>query len=133
MPYFEDLSEYVYGKENESNLVNIGWLDSKHPFKTGEVEPETALRVAKLCKNPVSRMRGRQRCWMCSEYPIREPFGGDGSVLTLGDAEIRISGRNKVYACPTLIYQYIVKHEYQPPEEFLEAVRFMEEISPHNL
>jgi hypothetical protein len=47
----------------------------------------------------------------------------DRKTVTLGDAEIRVPGEGKAYACPTLIYHYIVKHGYLPPDEFLEAVR----------
>ena len=123
MPYFEDLSGYVYRKVEQSNVVNIGWLDSNHPFRSGEVEHKVVLRIAELCRNPVNRTRGFERCWMCSAYPIREPVCDSELTPTLGDAEIQVQGRNKVYACPTLIYHYIVKHKYRPPEEFLEAVK----------
>ncbi len=123
MSYFEDLSEYVYTKNSRAGLVNIGWLDSKHAFETGQVDPEIVLRIAELCRNPVNRMRGYHRCEMCTEHPVMVSIGKNGQVLTLGDAEIHISGRNKVYACPTLIYHYILRHKYKPPEEFLDAVK----------
>ena len=42
---------------------------------------------------------------------------------TLGSAEIRVlGGGGKVYAAPNLIYHYVAKHKYRPPEEFIEAV-----------
>ncbi len=131
MPYFEDLSKYVYTEKSGAGLVNIGWLDSIHPFNTGEVDPEIALRIADLCRNPVNRMRGYHKCEMCSEYPVRESTGNKEEAITLGDAEIHIPGQNKVYACPTLIYHYIVRHKYKPPEEFLDAVRFAGQTSQH--
>ncbi len=130
MPYFEDLSKYVYTKNSRADLVNIGWLDSIHPFNTGDVAPEILLGIADRCRNPVNRMRGWHQCEMCAEYPVREAIGKDGQLLALGDAEIHIAGRNKVYACPTLIYHYVVRHKYQPPEEFLDAVRLAGQSSP---
>lgn len=129
MPYFEDLSEYTYSKGNTSGLVNIGWLDSNHTFNTGEVDVELALTIAELCRNPVNRTRGYQHCWACTEFPIQEPIGRGGQILTLGDAEIHIAGSNKVYVCPTLIYHYIARHKYKPPQEFLNSVRFVEQKS----
>lgn len=44
-------------------------------------------------------------------------------TIALGDAEIDVTGHDKVYVCPTLIYHYILRHGYRPPAEFLEAVR----------
>ena len=42
--------------------------------------------------------------------------------LLLGNWEIWIPGPNEmVYATPALIIHYIEKHEYCPPEEFIEA------------
>jgi hypothetical protein len=123
MPYFEDLTEYIYTKNSGTGLVNVGWLDSVHPFNRGEVDQEIVLRIADLCRNPVNRMRGFHRCEMCKECPVREPVGENGQVVTLGDAEIHIQGRHTVYVCPTLIYHYIVRHKYRPPEEFVDAVR----------
>jgi hypothetical protein len=41
----------------------------------------------------------------------------------LGDAEVRVTGRDgKVYAAPNLLYHYIEKHGYKPPDEFVEAL-----------
>ena len=46
-----------------------------------------------------------------------------GEQLMLGTAEIRAYGANGVlYAAPTLIYHYVAKHHYQPPDEFIQAV-----------
>jgi len=41
----------------------------------------------------------------------------------VGSAEIRVKGDNGIeYACPDLIYHYIRKHRYLPPQEFLDAM-----------
>ena len=46
-----------------------------------------------------------------------------GERLRLGTAEICAFGANGVlYEAPTLIYHYVAKHHYQPPEEFVRAV-----------
>jgi hypothetical protein len=125
MPHYDDLTEYVYGDCSQAGLVNVGWLDSKHPFNRGRVDMEIVIKIGELCKNPVNRKRGYQKCEMCAEYPIRELAGPGGQSLTLGDGEIRVPGQAKAYASPTLIYHYILRHSYRPPEEFLEAVKSM--------
>lgn len=47
----------------------------------------------------------------------------EGRSIELGDAEIEVTGRDRIrYAAPQLIFHYIVHHEYQPPSGFVEAV-----------
>ncbi|MGC2639556.1 MAG: hypothetical protein WA294_20400 [Acidobacteriaceae bacterium] len=65
--------------------------------------------------------RGWHPCTLCREYPIRDQIGMQ--TIELGNAEIDVAGPDKVYACPALIYHYILRHGYRPPTEFLEAVR----------
>ena len=123
MAYYEDLTAYSYSHfpRHDTYLVNIGWLDVSHPFPRGEVDPVIVGRIRELCKAPVNQTRGLHRCSMCSEFPIIELI--DGETVTLGSAEIHVGGKGVTYACPTLIYHYIVKHGYLPPGEFLEAAR----------
>ena len=46
-----------------------------------------------------------------------------GRETFLGSAEIRVQGKEgKVYAAPTLIYHYVAAHDYDPPQEFVEAL-----------
>ncbi len=40
----------------------------------------------------------------------------------LGSAEIRVVYEGKTYAAPNMIYHYVVKHHYRPPDEFIQAV-----------
>jgi hypothetical protein len=42
----------------------------------------------------------------------------------LGNGEIHVSagGIYWTYSAPTLIYHYILRHQYLPPKEFLDAV-----------
>jgi hypothetical protein len=47
----------------------------------------------------------------------------DGQKLALGDAEIRVTGRDgTVYAAPSLVAHYIAEHSYRPPDGFIEAL-----------
>ena len=122
MPFYEDLSDCTDLLRRPEGSVNIGWLDLNQSFNQGFVEPAIILRIGELCRNPVNRTRGWHKCPKCQEYPIREVIGADEKLLVLGDAEIHIFGKDKVYVCPTLTYHYILKHGYAPPEEFLDAV-----------
>lgn len=124
MTYFEDLSHYTYHvfarTENGLPLVNVGWLDLRLPYRQGQVDPTIAHKIGELCQNPVNQTRGFHNCQLCREYPVKETLAGQ--KWGLGSAEVHIVGDGKVYAAPTLIYHYIVRHNYLPPEEFLVAV-----------
>jgi hypothetical protein len=49
-------------------------------------------------------------------------YGEKTHWLNIGDGEIRVIGKSAIYAAPTLIYHYVVEHQYKPPDEFIEAV-----------
>jgi hypothetical protein len=69
-------------------------------------------------------MRGWHRCDLCVDAPYPLAMEIDGVTVPLGDAEIRVRGRNgTTYAAPSLIAHYVAEHHYAPPEEFLAAVR----------
>jgi hypothetical protein len=65
---------------------------------------------------------------------VREDVLGDGVERLLGTAEIHVSGGGiywMMYAAPTLIYHYILRHDYLSPQEFLDAVdRFADVETP---
>jgi len=48
----------------------------------------------------------------------------DGKEIYLGNGSIEVSASEEgvVYHAPTLIYHYIVDHQYLPPQEFIDAV-----------
>lgn len=121
MTYYSDLSPYVYSKV-ETSTVNVGWLDSSHPFPTGKVTDEFLARLWLYCAKPVHPAKGFHECPFCVPplVPIEATRGKE--TLLLGAAEIRVLGSNKKYAAPNLVYHYIVEHEYLPPEEFIQAV-----------
>jgi hypothetical protein len=120
--HFEDLTPYEYLGNREPNTFNIGWLDEHHAFPIGETPNELQKRLLRLCIKPVNRARGWQECPFCTElYPIE--VEADGQTIALGDGEIRIEGKDhRRYAAPNLIYHYVDKHRYRPPDEFQNAV-----------
>src|SRR5262245_50176006 len=110
MAYFPDLSPYTYFP-GETDLFNIGWLDSSKPFLAGETSEEFRSKLKLLIDDPVMQTRGHHFCPVSREK--QQPAGS---------AEIRVRGWGKDYAAPELIYHYVVEHGYKPPEEFIEAV-----------
>lgn len=72
-------------------------------------------------------MRGFQECELCDlawgEWGEKHPdYGKNAKWMGIGDGEIRVIGRNVIYAAPALIYHYVVEHDYSPPPEFIDAI-----------
>ena len=133
MSYYPDLSPYTYGARLTADPhypghVNIGWLDDGIPFPTGNVSPNILARIGQLCTTPVRRYRGLHNCWWCGPGAIEEDVLADGVPKLMGYGEIHVSagGIYWVYAAPMLIYHYILRHNYLPPQEFLDAVERLE-------
>jgi hypothetical protein len=122
MAYFPDLSPYEYSS-GVAGLINIGWLCRSKPFPKGAVEPTILAKVGQLCGSPSHLTRGFHPCPWCETW-VEEDFLGDGRLRHLGNGEIHVStgGIYWTYAAPTLIYHYILRHGYRPPQEFLDAI-----------
>jgi hypothetical protein len=52
-------------------------------------------------------------CEYCSEW---------GTEVGMGNGEIWVVKGETLYIAPYLIIHYIEEHNYQPPEEFIDAV-----------
>jgi hypothetical protein len=123
MTYFRDLSPYGYHSGAiEPIALNVGWLDSEHPWTRGPVAPARIALLTRLCvEQAMNLMRGWHQCDFCEIHPVEIEFGDDR--VPIGHAEIRVHGRGGVvYAAPQLICHYVADHGYQPPTEFLEAL-----------
>ncbi len=123
MTYYPDLSPYEYGPDS-IGACNVGWLDENYPFPTGPTSTAFHERLLAHCRFEftVNHCFGIHECQFCSspEPRVKVPWGDE--QIFLGNGEIRVIGTEVVYAAPTLIYHYVVDHDYQPPEEFVEAV-----------
>lgn len=129
--YFVDLSQYAYAKAGGAPVsteilpaLSIGWLDDAHAYPQAEPSPEFVARLLDFCRTPINTMLGFHECTFCNDDPktylIIEK---DGQKIGFGHAEIWIFGPDgKTYAAPTLIYHYVTRHHYAPPEEFVQAV-----------
>ncbi len=114
MAYRVDLSTYDYVGHHDGSL-NVGWLaDQAFPdYPRGEVPEEFTARLRALVQEPMNLCRGAHVCWCGVGQGRNEYFNG----------EIRVQGENgKVYAAPVGIAHYVEVHNYQPPQEFVDAV-----------
>lgn len=112
MTYFPDLAPYVYGR-SAPGLLNVGWLDNKHPYTRGSVDARLIEKMKLLAQTPVQLCMGYHACNLCRK---RE------SASHEGNGEIRVSRESITYAAPVLIVHYIEDHGYLPPSEFLKAI-----------
>lgn len=73
--------------------------------------------------DPLHRTVMRDIPWPQDERRASVEAVRGGERLLLGTAEICAYGESGVlYAAPTLIYHYIAKHHYRPPDELVQAV-----------
>jgi len=129
--YFKDLSRY---DNSNTNVYNIGWLDSNHIFNTGDSFNYILQKLISLeNKFSTNQTRGTHECNFCDDF-----FEGDyiilGKKMFLGSAELWIPNKEKtkIYAAPDLILHYIYTHSYLPPVEFIEAVEDFDPLSDWN-
>jgi hypothetical protein len=125
MPYYADLTSYTYLPDH-SGVLNVGWLDARHPFDVCVVPALLQQRLRELAfVASVNQTSGCHRCELChGRAGVQVPFASwNGQSKTLGSAEIRVvSGTGISHACPDLIVHYVGIHNYCPPVEFLVAL-----------
>jgi len=115
--YYPDL--YLFDRDPDTRKV--GWLDAGHAYPKAVPSEELLDALWQFVKAPVCQTRGFHECELCVRSQAVEAERG-GERRLLGTAEIRTYGANGVlYAAPTLIYHYVAKHHYQPPDEFVQA------------
>ena len=92
----------------EDRVYNIGWLSPWMPFfRRGRTPAEFQERLSAFCSSPPARYvtRGMHTCGFCGRVN--------------GGNEIRVAGRDRVYAAPVLVHHYVTAHRYRPPAEFV--------------
>lgn len=118
--YFPDLSSYSYLLPWPlGSVLNVGWLDEQHPYRTGQVDLVVTEKLRWLAQeHSVRRTRGRHQCPFCAQDG-QEPI----VKRPLGMAEVWVPRAGGFFAAPELVIHYIQAHGYCPPDEFLNAVR----------
>ena len=106
--------------------IRVGWLgedEDLENYPKGKVSEEFKQKLLTFCSFPINQMRGYHRCGLCEEPSFGVPVQYNGKELMLGSAEIRVLSPDDdtVYAAPNLIYHYVEAHQYQPPDEFIQA------------
>jgi hypothetical protein len=123
MAYFPDLSQYRYVNYRPGvPELNVGWLSAAMEFGKKKATDALLDRVWNYCALSFEETRGRHVCEFCPEDTSRvaERLG---QRLHLGSAEIRVLSRSgEIYAAPNLIYHYMLAHDYDPPEAFVDAL-----------
>jgi hypothetical protein len=102
--------------------LGVGWLQRSQPFPTGPVSGPFLAALLPFCyeENVVCAVPVARRCPLCNEVVL--PIERDDHTAHPGTGEIRVLGESDIYAAPDLILHYITAHNYQPPEEFVQAV-----------
>lgn len=116
MTSYPDLSPYEYDHHDTVPSYNVGWLEVGMPFPTGPTRVDFHHKLAEHCQGQffVNLYKGAHSCQFCE-------LSGN-SEATTGNGEIRVIGRDIIYAAPALIAHYVIEHDYKPPDEFVEAV-----------
>jgi hypothetical protein len=120
-----DLEPY-YGCPADAALgldpLGVGWLQRGQAYPTGLVSEPFLAALLPFCYDDyvVCAVSVARRCPLCNEVP--PPIERDGHNAHPGTGEIRVLGETEIYAAPDLILHYISTHNYQPPEEFVQAV-----------
>jgi hypothetical protein len=123
MAYFKDQTFYSYTKDGAIwGLQNVGWLDADHPFETKEPSEEFLDALWQFCHVAAEPARGGHSCEICKHKNFHKE-DRHGESLYLGGAQIRVfTTSGNMYAAPNLIYHYVRKHQYDPPDDFIDGV-----------
>jgi hypothetical protein len=135
LTYFSDLSSYAYSQVAGawSELLNVGWLEAGHEYRTGAVSEAFITALGRLCAfRKVNHMRGIHPCRLgeCAGRDVWPPIRViiDGVETMFGDAEVRVPYLDGTwFDAPDLIYHYVTVHGYQPPDAFIDAVMMHEQ------
>lgn len=122
---FEDLSDYTYlvSPLKFDGVKNIGWLDLKSKFRTGDVPHSFLEKLRKvMCDNGnfrplVEPIRELPTCEICGDLKM---VNSEGKLIS--NAQLWIPAEHTIFASPVSILHYIEEHNYLPPVEYIDAV-----------
>lgn len=127
MTHYPDSSAYTYSPSG-TPLLNVGWLNAWGRFSKGPVNQDLVDRLWAYRDHGTPPCRGFQPCPICNRW--RVTFGNaaqvteiyQGTTRALGSVELRVFGASSGYAAPDLLIHYILRHQYRPPDAFIDAV-----------
>lgn len=121
MSFIKDLTPIC---SSDPTVLSVGWLDRSEPFHKGTADPRFCSALLEHIKYSAVQTMGRHLCNICNNHghEVRIAVGGS-KFINLGSCEIRVFGiGGVVYAAPNLIYHYVTKCDYLPPNGFVDAV-----------
>jgi hypothetical protein len=132
LAYYPDLTPYAY-YPGEEHMLNVGWLSKDVVFTRGPVPMAFAHELKLLAEHPIELTRGCHVCEFCEqphdlikEFPEYEAVW---EMFRCGNGEIHVANRSgAIYCAPTLVLHYVSEHQYQPPQEFVDAVLYQREL-----
>jgi hypothetical protein len=131
MAYFKDLSPYEFFP-GEPHVLNVGWLSRDYEFARGPVPLAFVDELHRFSKREVLT-RGFHVCEFCKP-PIDviaadERYRDVWEYFRSGNGEIRVFAANGIlYSAPALLLHYISEHQYQPPQQFIDAVLYQRSV-----
>jgi hypothetical protein len=103
--YFADLT-----KTNNFGFFMVGWLDSGKYYNQGLFNPVLLKKLEQIMDLTPIQTKGFHLCPFCKNATSsREAF---------------VLSAEKVYQIPQMIIHYIKVHNYFPPSEFIEALKY---------
>lgn len=112
--WIEDFAAFPDEDAPGDNLIAVGWLAPDKPYARGAVDAETYNEIQSLCSRPWGQppnFVGMRGCSLCQfDGPHFAPI-----------AYVPYQGR--IFVTHGGLDHYIAAHWYQPPAEFVEAVK----------
>jgi hypothetical protein len=115
MSYFPDLCNKTKTVSG-SRIRAIGWLDDKHDYPQGDIEPSVQAQLDLFATRAATSNRDLgwhdfmgshtcELCWLCH-----------------GSWNFGVPAGEQIYACPEMLSHYVRAHRYLPPPEFIAAL-----------
>ena len=102
-------------------MFAVGWIESPD-FTQGDVPDASieALVAATPGKIVPDGTRGWHTCTICEAEMPQVEWNGN-PVEVMGNGSYLVRSGSSVYLAPALLLHYIIDHNYQPPQEFIDA------------
>lgn len=104
--------------------VCIGWIGSAD-FPVGQVSEAFLDRLFEFLVRPTTRTKMPSTCKACQpprEITYCKTVSRGARQFSQGFSEARVIGTQVIYVVPDMIYHYITRHGYKPPDDFIDAV-----------
>ena len=145
--YMADGTTYQF---DGAKVTTVGWLARSNPFPRGRVAVGLKNKLRDFVNAPYFGYLGLYHCdlGLCSllsglprlrlGHELTAQVGDQTIVLVRrgalyrkaaagGSFDLIVPGEGEVYYAPELIFHYVTRHGYRPPERFCEALLH----SPH--